>query len=308
MINKRKVPVFVINGFLESGKTTFIINALLCDPAIQDERVLIISCEEGETELQDLPENFVVYTVDEKEDLHENLFIELCKKHKPGIVIIEYNGIWGMEALYGTKLPEEWGLAQQITVIDATTFESYFQNMRSIFADMLRNSARVFINRCTREDNFTFYKASIKGCSPMADIAYISDEEGRLEIILEEDLPYDINADIISISKDNYMVWYIDALENPDRYRKKTVEYTGMVAKPDFFRPECFVVGNKVMTCCEDDMQFLGFVCKYDKADRLKEGKIIKILGEIAYEFAPEYESEGPVIYIKKSTTMKNVI
>ena len=127
----------------------------------------------------------------------------------------------------------------------------------------------------------------------------------RLSLILfEEDLPYDINADVISVGKDDYLIWYIDTLDNMERYLGKTVEYTGVVAKPDYFREGCFVVGNEVMTCCEDDMQFLGFVCKYDKAEFLKEGNTVKIQCEVHCEYADEYESEGQVLYITKATSM----
>jgi len=169
---------------------------------------------------------------------------------------------------------------------------------------MLRNSARVFMNRCTRDDNFKFFKDSIKSSAPRADIVYLSDDEGRLDITLEEDLPYDINSDIISINKDNYLIWFVDTLDTPDRYAGKTVEFEGIVAKPDYFRPDTFLVGNDVMTCCEDDIQFLGVVCKYDKADFLKEGTPVKAQGEIRYEYSPEYESEGPVLYMAKATSM----
>ena len=304
MARGEMVPVFVINGFLESGKTTFIINGVLRDPNMQRERVLIVACEEGEIDYDLLPENIFVHMVDEKEELEGNLFALLYEKYKPTCVVIEYNGVWGMQALYSSVMPSEWALAQQFTIIDATTFEGYFSNMKSIFADMLRNSSKVLMNRCTREDDFKFYKDSIKSCSPRADIAYMSDEEGLMDILFEEDLPYDINADVISVGKDDYLIWYIDTLDNMERYLGKTVEYTGVVAKPDYFREGCFVVGNEVMTCCEDDMQFLGFVCKYDKAEFLKEGNTVKIQCEVHCEYAEEYESEGPVLYITKATSM----
>jgi len=304
MIFGKKVPVFIINGFLESGKTTFVINAIIRDPGIQNERVLIIQCEEGETEYCALPDNIKIHTFEEKEDFTDDALNGLCKKFKPTFVIIEYNGVWGMQKLYDLKLPSNWLTAQQITVIDAQTFETYFSNMKSIFADMLRGSSRVFMNRCTREDDFRLYRNSIKSCAPAADIAYVSDEEGILDIMLEEDLPYSLDDDIITLNPESYMIWYIDMLDNTERYLGKTVEYTGIVAKPGYFSPGSFVVGNEVMTCCEDDMQFLGFVCKYDRIDFLKEGNTVKIQAEIHREYAPEYESEGPVLYVKKSTTI----
>ena len=53
MQNNRGTVLYVINGFLESGKTTFIRNAIIRDPNIVRERVVIICCEEGELDYGD---------------------------------------------------------------------------------------------------------------------------------------------------------------------------------------------------------------------------------------------------------------
>ena len=45
-----KVPVYLVNGFLESGKTAFI-QETLSDPYFSDGgKTLLIACEEGEEE------------------------------------------------------------------------------------------------------------------------------------------------------------------------------------------------------------------------------------------------------------------
>ena len=44
----REIPVYLIVGFLDSGKTQFI-NGVLEEGFSQGERTLLISCEEGET-------------------------------------------------------------------------------------------------------------------------------------------------------------------------------------------------------------------------------------------------------------------
>ncbi len=298
MFGMKKVPVFIINGFLESGKTTFIKNAIINDPKMKKEKVLIVVCEEGEVEYENLPDNMKVHVIEEKEDVRSDVFGKLNEKYKPTFVIIEYNGVWGMQTLYQTPMPKAWGLADQMTIIDATTFESYFNNMKSIFADMLRSSTSVIMNRCTRADNFKMYKDNIKRTSPQTEIMYVSDSEGILDIMLEEDLPYNLSDEVIVLDKDTYVTWYIDMIDNPSRYEGKKVEYIAQAARPDYFRDGYFLTGNMVMTCCEDDMQFLGFVCKYDKADMIDEGGYVRVRAEIHTEHAPEYdEEEGPVLH-----------
>ena len=44
------MPVFVINGFLEAGKTQFITNTLQQDYFQADGTTVLILCEEGDTE------------------------------------------------------------------------------------------------------------------------------------------------------------------------------------------------------------------------------------------------------------------
>ena len=305
MFKEREVRVFVICGFLESGKTTFIQNAIIRDPEMKKERALIIRCEEGEVEYDCIADNIHLHAVEEKEELTGDLFFKLDEKYKPTYVIIEYNGMWGMEALYSVAKPKRWRLVDQLTMFDATTFAGYYANMKSIFADMLRTSTTVVVNRCTRQDDFKFYKDSIKRAAPQVNIMYLSDEEGMLDIMLEEDLPYSLKDDVIFLDDDGFVVWYIDMLDNPSRYVGKTVQYVAEVAKPPYCRPDTFFAGNMVMTCCEDDMQFLGYVCRSDKTSALSEGDYVRVRAQIRFEFAPEYQNEGPVLYATKLTPVK---
>ncbi len=304
MANKRSVPVFIVNGFLESGKTTFITNALLRDPNIGPERVVIIRCEEGETEYENLPDNIHVWPVEDPDDYTTGLLERIRAKYNPTYVIVEYNVIWGMDTIHNTSLPDTWGFAEQMSVIDGRTFQGYFSNMKNFFSDMLRFSSRIFVNRCTRQDDFKFYKDSIRPMAPRGDLIYLSDEEGMLDITLEEDLPYDLNEDVIRIREDDYLTFYIDMLDNPDRYEGKTVEFVALGTVPAYFRDGYFLAGNTVMTCCEDDMQFLAFVCQYDQASFIKEGNYLKIRGQVHREYSPEYGEEGPVLYVSKTTSM----
>lgn len=300
MFKERRVPVFVVTGFLESGKTTFIRNALISDPKLEKEKVLLICSEEGEMEYGELPKNIRMENLEDPEELTGDLLEKLDREFRPTFVIFELNCMWGMKTLYQQKRPKAWQLVDHITVIDSTTFESYFSNMKNIFVDMISASMTVLMNRCTREDDFKFYKDTIRRISPRAEILYISDEEGRLDITLEEDLPYSLNDPVISLDDETYVIWYIDMMDNPERYIGKVVEYVGQVMKPPYYREEVCTVGNMVMTCCEDDMQFFGYLCKLGSATGVAEGDYIRIRGEVRWEYAPEYAEEGAVLYAKK--------
>ena len=39
--------------------------------------------------------------------------------------------------------------------------------------------------------------------------------EGEINEIADEDLPYDLGADVIEISPEAYGIWYIDCMDRP---------------------------------------------------------------------------------------------
>ena len=130
-------PVYIINGFLESGKTEFI-TFTLGQPYFQIKgRTLLILCEEGENEYDPAllkKSRTDVVLIEEEEEFNPNHLIELEKQYKPARIIIEYNGMWNFKNM---KLPWYWKVEQQITTIDGSTFPMYYTNMKSLLADLM---------------------------------------------------------------------------------------------------------------------------------------------------------------------------
>ena len=62
-------------------------------------------------------------------------------------------------------------------------------------------------------------------------------------------------------------------------------------------RRDVFIPGRFAMTCCVEDIQFLGMKCKWDKASTLGHRSWIDITAQIKVEFAKEYKGKGPVLY-----------
>ena len=50
------------------------------------------------------------------------------------------------------------------------------------------------------------------------------------------------------------------------------------------------------MTCCAEDMAFLGYACKYAGLDELKEQDWIKVKARVGMEYFKDYGKEGPVL------------
>lgn len=60
-------------------------------------------------------------------------------------------------------------------------------------------------------------------------------------------------------------IFYLDAMENVERYIGKRVSLIGMVMKKTEDKPGMFVVGRFAMTCCAADLTLFGFICDYEK-------------------------------------------
>ena len=289
-------PVYVINGFLESGKTEFI-TYTLAQPYFQiGGRTLLIVCEEGENEydaqLLKLSKTILELIEDESQFQPAKL-IELEKKHKPERIIIEYNGMWNYKEM---KLPWHWKIEQQITTIDASTFPMYFTNMKSLLAEQIRSSELIIFNRCDGVEDLSSYKRNIKAINQKAEIVF-EDANGEINEIMEEDLPYDLKTDVIELNNDSYGIRYLDSLDHLERYEGKTVIFTAMVLKPKGFPTGYFVPGRMAMTCCADDMAFLGFACEYERADHLSDQQWVKVTAKVSKEYFADYQGEGPVLH-----------
>lgn len=299
MIEDNITPVFLINGFLEAGKTEFLSFTMEQDYFQTEGKTLLIVCEEGENEFEDellKDTNTTMITVDSLEEITPERLNEFKKMHDPERVLIEWNGMWNQDDL---KLPEDWTIYQQITIIDMSTFDVYVKNMKSLMAAMVRNSELVICNRCDGIEDLENYKRLIKSMNTKCEVVF-EDENGEIEEISEEDLPYDLSADVVEISPEAYGIWYIDCMDKPDRYVGKVVEFTAMVLKSPKFPKNYFVPGRMAMTCCADDMTFLGYICKAKEARNLETKQWVKVRARVAVEYWQDYEGEGPVLYAEE--------
>ena len=293
--------VFIINGFLESGKTEFIKFTMQQEYFRIKGKTMILLCEEGEVEYDDAllkQTNSVVEVIEKKEDLLGSTLLNLEKKHKPDRIIIEYNGMWPMANL---KLPWHWKVNQQITIINAATWPMYYTNMRSLIGDMVRKSEMIMFNRCDGIKDLASYKRNMRALNRDAEIIF-EDSNGEVTATMEEELPFDVKKDRIDLTEATYGSWFFDMLDTPDRYEGKTISFLAHVAKPAGFHEGCFVPGRHAMTCCAEDIAFLGFVAKYEKASEIKDGNWYNVTATVKHEYWADYKGVGPVLYIDEIT------
>ncbi len=300
------MPLFLINGFLEAGKTQFLQFTMEQEYFQTDGKTLLIVCEEGDTEYdEDLlkaTRTSVVY-VDSLEDLTPERLEELELLHNPERVLMEWNGMWNQDDL---RLPRDWTIYQQVTIIDGSTMDVYMKSMKPLLGAMVRNSELVICNRCDGLQDLESYRRTLLAMNNNAEIVF-EDEEGEISEVSEADLPYDMSASVIEIPPEAYGIWYIDCMDKPDRYRGKVVEFTAMVLKSPEFPKNYFVPGRMAMTCCEADMTFLGYICKAREARNLETKQWVRVRARIEYEEWQDYGGVGPVLYAESVEPAKGI-
>lgn len=297
----REIPVYLFLGFLESGKTKFIQDTL-CDVRFNNgEKTLLVICEEGMEEYDPTlfsGSNVTLRVIDDEENLTAKNLSAMQKEASAERVIIEYNGMWGVDALL-SNLPKGFSVVQCMMFADATTFISYNTNMRNQMVDKLRLCELVVFNRMTDSiDKMELHKI-VRGVSRRADIAY-EYTDGHVEYDdIEDPLPFDIDAPVIKIEDTDYALWYRDLIEETAKYDGKMVKFRGICAYDSRMPDNTFVAGRHVMTCCIDDVEYSPIVCICNSKHTVKSRDWAMITGTVKVEYCKFYKGKGPVIHIE---------
>ena len=292
------MPVYLFTGFLESGKTKFIQETLEDKRFCNKEKTLLLVCEEGEEEYA--PEQFATDTVvirvlEGQEQLTTENLTKWAQETKADRVVIEYNGMWLLDALYAA-MPEGWVVYQEFMFADAGTFLSYNGNMRQLVYDKLKSCELVVFNRFKPDmDKMEFHKV-VRAASRRADIAYESTDGKVVYDDIEDPLPFDLNAPVIEIGDADFAEWYRDLGETPANYEGKTVRFKCRALKRSKMPENTFIVGRHVMTCCVEDIQFAALVCQWDKADTVQDDSWMILTAKLNFKFNKAYGRKGPVL------------
>ena len=291
------IPVYLIAGFLDAGKTNFI-NGILEDGFARKDRTLLICCEEGEEEYNPRAlDNVTVVTVEEEADLKCSQLKAWEKQYKPKQVLIEYNGMWQMERLYRDVLPANWVLYQIMTFVEAATFDVYAKNMGQLMMEKITNADMLVFNRCTPELRDSLRKRNLRMVNRRADI-YLENVDGTSEDYLTGDeCPFDLDQEVIDIPDDDFGVWYVDVMDHPERYDGKLVHMKLIMCHSKKY-PGIHCPGRFAMVCCENDVQFLGLIAKGDQLDRYENRDWIEVTARMAVEKHKAYKGKGPVMNV----------
>ncbi|MEF9921434.1 MAG: GTP-binding protein [Anaerovoracaceae bacterium] len=295
-----EMPVYLFTGFIESGKTTFIQDALEGSDFNAGERTLLLLCEEGEEDYDPskfFGKNVYIEVVEKEEDLTPKHLEELQKKHRPERIIVEYNGMWMLDSFY-ENMPEDWMTYQEMVFVHGPTFIAFNQNMRNLVVDKFKSAEMIVFNRFERSfDQLEFHKI-VRAINRKAQIAYEYDQDNVEFDQIKDELPFDIKSPKFTVEDSDFAEWYRDINEETDKYQDKTITVKGRSVTGGDLPEGTFIFGRHVMTCCVEDISFAGLVCKRSKMDDIEHGGWVIITAKIDVRYDDVYGEIGPVLNV----------
>ena len=304
-------PVYFFSGMLDSGKTRAI-KTTLYDERFNEpgEFNLIISMEQGDEEYD---KKFLKYTnsaveyIDYK-DLTREKMQQLEDEYDPSRIIIEFNGMQNDEEFFRNGFIPEWEMAQTLTTIDGSSFRLMVANLRQFMFYHIKYAEVVIINRFSSED-LVYLRNNIKGMNQRVEIIFV-DENGNVTNKINESL-FDTSKPL-DISDIDYGLWYMDAVDNPDKYEGCQIELNSYYIEKVKEYENVGIFGRRAMVCCAEDVQPIAFTVIDIDPDKLEKNKYYHIKGTVkclddergyktcvvyASEIAPQEEPADPMVY-----------
>ena len=304
-------PVYFFSGMLDSGKTRAI-KTTLYDERFNEpgEFNLIISMEQGDEEYD---KKFLKYTnsaveyIDYK-DLTREKMQQLEDEYDPSRIIIEFNGMQNDEEFFRNGFIPEWEMAQTLTTIDGSSFRLMVANLRQFMFYHIKYAEVVIINRFSSED-LVYLRNNIKGMNQRVEIIF-EDENGNVTNKINQSL-FDTSKPL-DISDIDYGLWYMDAVDNPDKYEGCQIELNSYYIEKVKEYENVGIFGRRAMVCCAEDVQPIAFTVIDIDPDRLEKNKYYHIKRTVkclddergyktcvvyASEIAPQEEPADPMVY-----------
>ncbi len=300
MFGQVPTPVFVVTGFLDSGKTTLVKDTLMEQDWIEPGFTLLIRCEQGEEEYSKeyLDKNdMILLDVKEPEQLNQEFFKNCEKNYNPTQVVIEYNGMWKLEDLLTIKYPRNWQLQGVYSTVNGTTLDMYLKNMRNMLMEQLMESELIVVNRCPGSTDRSGFRRALKVQNPMAQLIF-EGLDGNIIQPSAEDLPYDVKGDKIVIDDMDFGIWYVDAYDHPNLYLGKEIEFVAQAFRPKGMGEDMFVPVRKIMTCCANDVRYYGYPCKMEKKIKIPLKQWVRVRARFEFEPVTSFGNEQPVLYL----------
>ena len=144
-----KVKLDIVTGFLGSGKSVFI-NNIIAETITNDEKVVVIQLEDGETKIRKDFINVKTFMYDDEICKLDSFINNTIEESNCTRIIIEYNGTESFEELQYTlsihNTRKKYKINDIYFIADANVIESYILNMGDFIIPALESSNLILIN------------------------------------------------------------------------------------------------------------------------------------------------------------------
>ena len=179
MVSITRTEIEIVTGFLEWGKTTLINNIIKKEFKDTEDKIVILTGEEGIEEIDTLSNENIIVREIENENLNYKYFKNIQREFSPSYIFIEYNGMWNIEDVLNIKFKSEFNVDKIIGTVCPDTFTMYTNNMYEIIGGQLENCDMVYINNYNNmeEETLKSVSSSIRVLNKKCRI--IDDEEDK---------------------------------------------------------------------------------------------------------------------------------
>ncbi|MEE0966825.1 MAG: GTP-binding protein [Bacilli bacterium] len=292
--------IYIFNGFLDSGKTTFLQDTVLNTDFCDDEKTVIVVSEEGEIEYKQEEiesRNCDLVYIDSEEDFTYEFFDNLKEKYNPTQVLIELNGMYMINRILAASKPEGWDVVQVLTTINAQTFNLYVNNMRSLVYNQVVHSDLVIFNRVDDSMKKSFLRNTVKAINGSVQIIY-EKEDGTVNTLEDDELPFDTSSSYLEIADHDFGLFCMDMIDHPETYHHKTIKLRGKFIGLDKQIPNGFILGREAMVCCADDTSLVGMVCVHQSAKQFIPNEWLELEGLVELKYDSDVGGDICILYV----------
>lgn len=246
----------LVCGFLGAGKTTYISDSIRNDYFHKYGTTLILSFEDGEQSYDEslLAERKTSLSCYDGEEDIAAFCIRSIEAYRPDRIYVEMNT---MIQDLPDRLPSCMKVTFAVTLIEWATMPLYFRNFKQMIQKMAAISHQVIFRGCPSKELLIPYSQPFRLMNQKA--SYLrQDPLGYHERAFERFLPFSLEENELTITEQNYLPFWLDALDHPEHYAEKTIRFTDPleVRQEDAAAPRA---GRVVMVCCMADLQFMSF-------------------------------------------------
>lgn len=301
-MTKDFLKVYLVAGLLDSGKTTFIEQALQNGHFPKTDSTVLIQCEDGECELEDplLKEyNVTRLLLDDPADLTEEYLDQLRETYTPQQLIIECNGMYPLSDIAGTCTFSRCYIEEITVLIDASMFRVCLLNMTDYYAELITRGKNFIFNRCRPDLPLAEYRRFIIGNNTSAVFEF---EGGgvSLQSVLDTPITFPEKDGILEISDDDYPIWFLDMREHPERYRGRRVRFQGTAASFGAEAQGRFLVYRQAASNFGGMYSYQGISCTAEPIPPEAAGnKWVQVTGNLSFSENEDFSGALPQVAVE---------